>query len=305
MDSPGVKEIAQYADVDPRTAGKVLKNAVLVCLVQSADDSSYVLAQPYPYRVTPEEKRRVIREALLRHPLIRSIREFMALGDGLQSAMRKAATIAGERNYDKGAIAPLVAWANSIGQVLDPGVRVEALVNEAVVAKEVRHAERKQERVAFLSHSSKDKPFVRRLAADLVAHGVKVWLNEQRILVGDSIPEKIAQGLAESDFFLIVISRNSVESSWVKRELNSALVHEIERRKVKVMPIRLDDAKVPDSIIDKVYADFRGSFEDGFRRLIESIKAREAISDDQAMKRGLQGSRHLRAAERAVRSSRR
>lgn len=38
MDSPGVKEIAQYADVDPRTAGKVLKNAVLVRLVQSADD---------------------------------------------------------------------------------------------------------------------------------------------------------------------------------------------------------------------------------------------------------------------------
>jgi len=280
MDSPGVNEIAQYADIDPRTAVKILKNAILVRLVQSADDSSYVLAQPYPYKGSPEEKRNVVREALLRHPLIRSIREFMALGDDLQDAMRKAATIAGERNYDKGAIAPLVAWANSVGQVLDLGVRVEVLVNEAVVAKEVRHAERKQERVAFLSHSSKDKGFVRRLAADLVTHGVKVWLDEQRILVGDSMPEKIAQGLAESDFFLIVLSRNSVESSWVKKELNSALVHEIERRKVKVMPIRLDDAQVPDSIVDKAYADFRGSYEDGFTKLLESIKAREVTGDD-------------------------
>jgi hypothetical protein len=79
---------------------------------------------------------------------------------------------------------------------------------------------------------------------------------------------------------LIVMSKNSVESAWVKKELNSALVHEIERRKVKVMPIRLDDAQVPDSIIDKAYADFRGSYEDGFRKLLESIKAREVTVDD-------------------------
>src|SRR6516164_4351934 len=69
MDSPGVNEIAQYADIDPRTAVKILKNAILVRLVQSADDSSYVLAQPYPYKGSPEEKRNVVREALLRHPL--------------------------------------------------------------------------------------------------------------------------------------------------------------------------------------------------------------------------------------------
>lgn len=220
-----------------------------------------------------------MREALLRHPLIRSIRQFTALGDELQDAMRKAATIAGEKNYDKSAIAPLIGWAHSVGQVLDLGVRVEVLVNEAVVAKEVRHAEHKHERVAFISHSSKDKPFVRRLAADLVEQGVKVWLDEQRILVGDSIPEKIAQGLAESDFFLLVASHNSVGSLWVKKELSNALVHEIERRKVTVMPIRLDNSALPDSINDKNYADFRGSYEEGFNRLLDSIKAREVTDD--------------------------
>lgn len=280
MDSPCVKEIAQFANIDPRTAGKALKNALLIGLIQAPDGRSYTLAQPYPYKGSLEEKKNVIREALLRHPLMRGIREFLALGDDLQDAMRKAATVAGERNFDKAAIAPLITWADSVESVFDLGIRVEGLVNDAVVAKEVRHAKRNQERVAFISHSTKDKPYVRRLAADLVAQGVKVWLDEQQIFVGDSIPEKIAQGLAESDFFLIVISRNSVESPWVKKELNSALVHEIERRKVKVMPIRLDDAMVPDSIIDKAYADFRGSYEDGFGKLLNSIKAREAISDD-------------------------
>lgn len=192
LDGPTTKDIAQFANIDGRTAGKILKNARLIGLVQSPDDTSYVLSQPYPYKGTQDEKRKVVREALLRLPLIRNIRQFMSLGDDLQDAMRKAATVIGEKNYDKGAIAPLITWANSVAQVLDLGVRVETLVNEAVAAKEVRRAEKEQERVAFISHSAKDKPFVRKLAADLVANGVKVWLDEQRILVGDSIPEKIA-----------------------------------------------------------------------------------------------------------------
>jgi hypothetical protein len=275
LDGPSAKQIAQFANIDPRTAGKILKNARLVGLVESADDNTYVLARPYPNESSFTEKKAVVREALLRLPLVGYIRQFMGLGEDLQTAMRKAATVAGEGNYERGAIAPLVAWANSIGSVFDLGVRVETLVDKAVQSKEARHVQHKHERVAFLSHSSKDKPFVRRLAADLVANGVKVWIDEQRILVGDSIPEKIAQGLAESDFFLLFVSENSVNSSWVKKELSSALVHEIERRKVTVLPVRLDNAKMPDSVNDKLYADFRGSYEAGLKGLLDSIKARE------------------------------
>ncbi len=113
LDSPGTRAIAQYANVDPRTVGKILKNARLIGLVQSPDDNTYVLAKPYPYQGALDAKRNVVREALLKHPLLRSIRQFLGLGDGLEDAMRKAATVAGEKNYDKSAIAPLVSWANS------------------------------------------------------------------------------------------------------------------------------------------------------------------------------------------------
>lgn len=271
---PNTKAIAQYANIDARTAGKLLKNARLVGLVQSPDDETYVLAQPYPYKGTLDEKRKVLREALLKLPLIRNIRQFMALGNNLEDAMRKAATVAGENHYDKTAIAPVVSWATS-AQVLDLNVRVEKLVDEAVATKETRHATHGQARVAFISHSTKDKAFVRRLAGDLVTNSVKVWIDEQRILVGDSIPEKIAQGLAESDFFLIVVSKTSVTSEWVKKELSSALVQEIERRKVKVLPIKLDDVEMPATIQEKLYADFSHSYEDGLEKLLRSIKARE------------------------------
>jgi hypothetical protein len=278
LDSPTTKQIAQFAGIDPRTAGKLLKNGRSIRLVESADDSTYVLAQPYPYKGTIEEKHSVVREALLRLPVIINIRQFMSLGDDLQTAMRKSATLAGEENYDKTALAPIIQWANS-ERVLDLGMRVEMLVDEAVAAKQARRVKDEEARVAFLSHSSKDKQFVRKLAADLVANGVKVWIDEQRILVGDSIPEKIAQGLAESDFFLIILSEYSVSSDWVKKELSGALVREIERRKVTVLPIKLDNAKIPDSIMEKKYADFTGSYNAGLKDLLESIKAREVTAN--------------------------
>ncbi len=278
LDSPTTKQIAQFAGIHPRTAGKLLRNARSIRLVETADDTTYVLAQPYPFKGTIHEKRSVVREALLRLPLINDIRQFMLLGDDLQTAMRKSATVAGEQNYDKIALAPIIQWANSEG-VLDLGMRVEALVDEAVAAKQVRHTKDEHARVAFLSHSSKDKDFVRKLAADLVANGVKVWLDEQRILVGDSISEKIAQGLAESDFFCIILSEQSVNSDWVKKELNIALVREIERRKVTVLPIKLDSAQVPTSIVDKKYANFTGSYNAGLKDLLASIKAQEVTAN--------------------------
>jgi TIR domain len=48
----------------------------------------------------------------------------------------------------------------------------------------------------FLSHSSKDKPFVRDLAAALEAGGeIKVWLDEREIDYGQNIVLRIADGL--------------------------------------------------------------------------------------------------------------
>jgi hypothetical protein len=133
------------------------------------------------------------------------------LGDTLANALRKAATIAGVAPYVEGDLLPLVEWARTL-QALEPRLIAEDLVDVAEASKAERHRVDSKKRVAFLSHSSKDKPFIRQLAADLTANGIDVWLDEQRIGVGDSIPEQIAQGLAQSDYFLVAISAASVGS---------------------------------------------------------------------------------------------
>jgi hypothetical protein len=126
-----------------------------------------------------------------------------------------------------------------------------------------------------LSHSSKDKDFVRQLAADLTNNGIAVWLDEQMIKVGDSIAEKVSQGLAESDYFLIVLSDNSVQSEWVKKELNHALISEIEEKEVKVLPILLSQCQIPALIKDKKYADFSKSYRAGLKNLMAVFQEKD------------------------------
>ena len=56
----------------------------------------------------------------------------------------------------------------------------------------------------FLSHTSIDKPFVRKLAADLRNSGHTVWIDEAEINIGDSLVDKIREALDSVDFVVVV-----------------------------------------------------------------------------------------------------
>lgn len=270
LDAPSSSQIAQFAGIDPRTAGKLLKNAVQLGLVDAVG-SGYVLVLPYPYKGSHDQKQAVVKEALVRLPVLTGVRQFLRLGDKTEVALRKAATVAGISPFVPADLNPLLEWAQSLG-ALQPSLVAEDLVDAAENKKERRHQEAGDQRVAFLSHSSADKAFIRQLAADLTANGISVWLDEQRIRVGDSIPEKIAQGLAESDFFLIGMSQKSSESAWVQKELNNALMTEVQRRNVHILPLKLDDTAMPAIIADKKYADFSKSYKAGLDDLLTALK---------------------------------
>ena len=74
----------------------------------------------------------------------------------------------------------------------------------------------------FISYSSLDKPFVRKLVDELSKdNSINVWIDEKEILAGDDIQQIITSTLHyESDFFLLVISENSTKSSWVQFEVS-------------------------------------------------------------------------------------
>jgi len=123
----------------------------------------------------------------------------------------------------------------------------------------------------FLSHSSQDKDDVRRLAEDLRDHGVKVWLDEWEIKVGDHIIQKTQKGIADSDFLAIWLTVAAVMSHWVEREWMAKYHAEVVGGRVAVLPLLADGCEVPALLRDKRYADFRSDYFEGLDDLLEVL----------------------------------
>ncbi|MCK4295243.1 MAG: toll/interleukin-1 receptor domain-containing protein [Candidatus Marinimicrobia bacterium] len=125
----------------------------------------------------------------------------------------------------------------------------------------------------FLSHSSKDKFFVRELAERLNEVGIKVWIDEAELNVGDSLTQMIGNAIDKCDYFGIVLSENSINSEWVQKELQIAMHKEIRGKKIVVLPILLENVILPPFLSDKLYADFSSTekYELTFPKLLRAL----------------------------------
>lgn len=88
----------------------------------------------------------------------------------------------------------------------------------------------------FLSHASEDKPFVRRLARELMNSGLTVWYDDFALDVGDSLRRSIDIGLRDSRYGIVVLSPHFFRKEWPQRELDGLTAREDGRSKV-LLPI--------------------------------------------------------------------
>jgi hypothetical protein len=75
----------------------------------------------------------------------------------------------------------------------------------------------------FLSHASADAVAADRVSAVLKLHGLPVWYAPTNIVGAQQWQDEIGAALKRCDWFVILLSPASVESMWVKRELQYAL----------------------------------------------------------------------------------
>jgi TIR domain len=93
----------------------------------------------------------------------------------------------------------------------------------------------------FISHASEDKEkFVRPLVQALEARELKVWFDEAQVEVGDSLMEKIEEGLRRSRFGAVVLSPAFFGKNWPRAELNALANRELSTGERVVLPIWLD-----------------------------------------------------------------
>ncbi len=123
----------------------------------------------------------------------------------------------------------------------------------------------------FISYSSQDKSFVRGLAFDLKDFGVNVWYDDWEIQVGDSIVEKIFDGLEISDILIVVLSPFSVASNWVKEELSTTVMRKISETSILILPILISPCEIPFPLRHIKYADFTNKDQEGLYSLLDVI----------------------------------
>ncbi len=97
----------------------------------------------------------------------------------------------------------------------------------------------------FLSHATADSAFATKLAEDLRAFGVDVWLDSSHIGPGDFV-SRISSAL-QRDVLLLVLTPNAIESPWVRQEMNAAITR--EHQKLMLPPIVVMAQPCPESDI--------------------------------------------------------
>lgn len=125
----------------------------------------------------------------------------------------------------------------------------------------------------FISYSHSDSQFVDELADKLKATGVDVWIDKWKIKVGDSITQRINDGIRASDFLIVVLSCASVNSKWVREELNAATIKNVEEeRQAFILPALLEECQIPMLLQHRKHANFKDDPEQAFQELLEVIQ---------------------------------
>jgi hypothetical protein len=120
----------------------------------------------------------------------------------------------------------------------------------------------------FISHTSIDKAFVDRLVADLKMHSIPVWYDKIDLSVGESVPGKINEGIADAKYFVIVLSPDAVNSAWVREELNAALMKQVSFGGTFLVPVLFRDCEIPPLLAHRKYADFRSDYGSALKELL-------------------------------------
>jgi hypothetical protein len=121
----------------------------------------------------------------------------------------------------------------------------------------------------FISHSSKNAAIVDRLKDVLTNHGIKSFISQTNIQGAQQWHDEIGTALKRCDWFLLVLSPQSVRSTWVKHELIYALqAHRYKGRIIPVLYRNCDQDALSWTLSSIEWVDFRKDFHQACKHLL-------------------------------------
>lgn len=118
----------------------------------------------------------------------------------------------------------------------------------------------------FFSYSRDDSEFVKKLADDLRANGVDIWLDQDDIPVGKNWDDEIQKALFGAQNQLIVLTPSAVSSPNVMNEIMVAVT-----KKKNIIPIKLKECETPLQIARLQWIDFTTDYDKGFNQLLKAL----------------------------------
>lgn len=94
----------------------------------------------------------------------------------------------------------------------------------------------------FISYSAKNRTFAEKLYTDLQNNGVRCWYAPEDLKWGDEPRTRIDESIIVHDKVLLILSKQSITSDWVKKEVETAMELERTEKRIILFPIRLDNS---------------------------------------------------------------
>lgn len=125
---------------------------------------------------------------------------------------------------------------------------------------------------AFVSHSSKDKPRVRKLVAGLRKRGLNLWVDEEQIHAGDSIPLKVEDGIENSDTVIVCLSGSFLSSDWTPAERAAFSYDDPQNKRPTQIPVLLEECQVPRALKHLRMVHYLEHNEEGLDEIAKAIE---------------------------------
>jgi TIR domain len=125
---------------------------------------------------------------------------------------------------------------------------------------------------AFLSYSFDDREIAEKIARALMANGIAIWWAEWEIKAGESLRQKIDEGLSGCTHFLVLLTPGSIQKPWVNQEMDAGLVLRINGAARFICVRRgLSAKELPPLLSGMLSPEIGDEFEQDIRDLVNSI----------------------------------
>jgi hypothetical protein len=153
----------------------------------------------------------------------------------------------------------------------------------------------------FISHASEDKDEAARpLAEELRGRGFRVWYDEYSLRLGDSLREKIDEGLANCTYGLTIISPAFMAKPWPNKEVSGLVALETGDGRKRILPVWHHTNAEEVRKWSPTLADLRavttanglGAVADEIARVLRTVSRGQLVEE---LRRLLRTDRHIRA----------